>query len=180
MSAGAADAVRWRILGQDALVPGFGTLLLVGDGKALTQVWFEPHADRQGRPAPALQQGRHDDQDEVLTEAATQLRQYFAGSRTRFDLPLQTAGTAFQQRVWQALRTIPYGARTTYAAIARSLGLPASASRAVGLANGANPIPIVIPCHRVIGADGTLTGFGGGLSRKRTLLDLESAEERLF
>lgn len=180
MSAVVADASRWRILGEDALVPGFGALLLVGDGTSLTQVWFEPHVDRAGRPALALQQGRCDEQDAVLTEAANQISQYFAGSRTQFDLPLRPAGTAFQLQVWQALQSIAYGERTTYAAIARLLGLPASASRAVGLANGANPLPIVIPCHRVIGADGTLTGFGGGLARKRVLLDIESAEERLF
>jgi methylated-DNA-[protein]-cysteine S-methyltransferase len=110
----------------------------------------------------------------ALAAAVTQLREYFAGARTTFELQLAPEGTPFQQRVWSALRRIPYGATTTYGALARELGTPDGA-RAVGLANGRNPIGIVIPCHRVIGADGTLTGYGGGLPRKRWLLDHERA-----
>jgi methylated-DNA-[protein]-cysteine S-methyltransferase len=148
-----------------------GELLLIGDGAALTSVWF-PSGD--GAPAdPPPGAGERDDGDPVLAEAARQLTEYFAGRRTDFDLPLVTGGTPFQQRVWGALRDIPYGTTTSYGEIARRLGLHGGASRAVGLASGSNPISIVIPCHRVIGADGSLTGFGGGLDRKRFLLDLE-------
>ena len=109
----------------------------------------------------------------MLIEASRQLTEYFAGRLTVFDLPLSTGGTPFQQRVWGALREIPYGTTTSYGEVARRLGLHGGASRAVGLANGSNPISIVIPCHRVIGADGSLTGYGGGLDRKRFLLALE-------
>jgi len=110
-----------------------------------------------------------------------QLEEYFAGRRQEFDLPLDPRGTEFQRRVWQRLRSIAYGETTTYGTLARELGDP-GASRAVGLANGSNPLPIVIPCHRVIGTDGSLTGFGGGLPVKQALLDLERAatQPRLF
>ena len=104
--------------------------------------------------------------------AARQLGAYFAGELTRFDLELKPDGTPFQRMVWTALRAIPYGQTVTYGELAARLGAPGS-SRAVGLANGKNPISIVVPCHRVIGADGSLTGYGGGLPRKRFLLDLE-------
>lgn len=110
----------------------------------------------------------------LLRLAAAQLREYFAGTRRTFDLPLAPDGTAFQRRVWQALATIPYGQTVSYAELASRVGKP-SASRAVGAANGRNPLPIVLPCHRVIGADGSLTGFGGGLPTKRFLLELEGA-----
>ena len=103
---------------------------------------------------------------------ARQLDEYFAGARRKFELPLAPAGTDFQKSVWRELVAIPYGETTTYGEIARTLGRPA-ASRAVGRANGTNPIPIVVPCHRVIGSDGSLVGFGGGLETKRHLLDLE-------
>jgi len=112
--------------------------------------------------------------DAALADSVTQLREYFAGTRTAFDLQLAPEGTPFQQEVWRALQAIPYGTTTTYGALAHTLGRP-DAARAVGLANGRNPIGIVIPCHRVIGADGTLTGYGGGLHRKRWLLDHEAA-----
>jgi methylated-DNA-[protein]-cysteine S-methyltransferase len=119
--------------------------------------------------------------DDALREAAAQLRAYFAGERTTFDLPLAPRGTEFQQSVWDALQRIPYGETTTYSTIAERIGRPA-AIRAVGAANGANPIPIVIPCHRVIGASGSLTGFGGGIDVKRQLLALEArvAGQTLF
>jgi methylated-DNA-[protein]-cysteine S-methyltransferase len=118
------------------------------------------------RPGP-----EHRD-DPVLTEAVDQLTAYFAGERTSFELPLALHGNAFEQRVWAALRTIPYGETTSYGEIARRIGAP-TAARAVGLANGRNPIAIIVPCHRVIGANGKLVGFGGGLPMKRALLDLE-------
>jgi methylated-DNA-[protein]-cysteine S-methyltransferase len=111
----------------------------------------------------------------VLVEARRQLEEYFAGERRAFDLPLDGAGTDFQQRVWSELREIPFGETASYGDIARRLGMPPGGSRAVGLANGANPIAIVVPCHRVIGANGTLTGYAGGLERKRYLLGLESS-----
>jgi methylated-DNA-[protein]-cysteine S-methyltransferase len=110
----------------------------------------------------------------VLAMTRAQLGDYFAGRRRTFDLPLAPQGTDFQQRVWTALRTIPYGATISYRDLADRIGQP-SAMRAVGAANGRNPLPIVVPCHRVIGADGSLTGFGGGLPTKRFLLELEGA-----
>ena len=143
-----------------------GDLLLTAEGSALTGVWFDGD---DGAPRP----GERTDDDPVLLAAAEQLAAYFIGALTRFDLPLAADGTPFQQRVWTALRSIPYGTTVSYGDVARELGLPPGASRAVGLANGANPIAIVVPCHRVIGADGRLTGYGGGLDRKRFLLDLE-------
>jgi methylated-DNA-[protein]-cysteine S-methyltransferase len=139
-----------------------GNLLLEGDGRAL-------HALRMVgdvRPAPAPS-------GTVFADVRTQLEQYFDGERERFELPLAPRGGGFEQRVWAALREIPYGETESYGALARRIGAP-DAARAVGLANGRNPIAVVIPCHRVIGADGSLTGFGGGLPRKRFLLDLEA------
>ncbi len=112
-------------------------------------------------------------------EAVRQLEEYFAGSRTEFDLPLAPRGTPFQLKVWMALRSIPPGETTSYGAIAEEIGKP-SASRAVGAANGKNPISIVVPCHRVIGANGTLTGYGGGLERKAWLLDHETSSRSLL
>jgi methylated-DNA-[protein]-cysteine S-methyltransferase len=112
-----------------------------------------------------------------LREARRQLEEYFAGERREFSLTLEPAGTDFQRRVWQALRGIPYGATMSYGELARRIGNP-RAVRAVGLANGANPISIIVPCHRVIGADGSLTGYGGGLERKRFLLALERGSHR--
>lgn len=115
----------------------------------------------------------------VLDAACTQLDEYFAGVRTQFDLPLDPVGTDFQLRAWEALRAIPYGETRSYTEQARAIGSPA-AVRAVGAANGRNPISIVVPCHRVVGADGSLTGFGGGLAAKRFLLDHEARDLTLF
>ncbi|AWB91820.1 methylated-DNA--[protein]-cysteine S-methyltransferase [Aeromicrobium chenweiae] len=111
--------------------------------------------------------------DPLLDRAEQQLAEYFAGERTAFDLPLASDGTEFQKKVWAELQRIPYGETASYGDIARRLGYEPVISRAVGAANGANPIPIVVPCHRVIGSNGTLTGYAGGVERKRTLLDLE-------
>ena len=111
--------------------------------------------------------------DTILTAHRTQLDAYFAGRLTAFDLPIMPEGSPFQMMVWRALQDIPYGETVSYGEIARRIGEPLSASRAVGTANGDNPIPIIIPCHRVIGADGSLTGFGGGLPVKTFLLELE-------
>lgn len=120
----------------------------------------------------ATQRGRRV-ADPLLDRAEAQLREYFAGERREFDLPLANDGTEFQQKVWNALRSIPYGQTATYGDIAARLGYTPGISRAVGAANGANPIPIVVPCHRVIGANGTLTGYAGGVERKKVLLELE-------
>lgn len=112
--------------------------------------------------------------NEAFPEAVAQLEAYFAGDRTEFRLELDLVGTAFQRRVWEALLTIPYGETRSYGDIARQIGAP-GAFRAVGLANGHNPIGIIVPCHRVIGSNGSLTGYGGGLDRKRALLELEKS-----
>ena len=114
--------------------------------------------------------------DDAFPDAVEQLAAYFAGELTDFDLNLELAGTAFQRRVWAALQTIPYGETRSYGEIAIQIGAP-GASRAVGLANGRNPIGIIVPCHRVIGASGDLTGYGGGLDRKRALLELEKSRK---
>lgn len=146
-----------------------GELTLYGDGRALGGA-LTPDKDGSPRHVPA-DWVRED--TGVLADAAEQLRAYFAGTLTGFDLPLAPAGTEWQRRVWTALTTIPYGETASYGELARELGRP-TASRAVGMANGRNPISIIVPCHRVIGADGTLTGYAGGLERKRFLLSLES------
>jgi methylated-DNA-[protein]-cysteine S-methyltransferase len=149
-----------------------GRLLLVADELGLRQVWFA-----EGRTPPAVDASWQCG-GEALGQPARQLRAYFAGELQRFRLPLRPEGTAFQIRVWELLREIPYGETISYGELARRMGQPA-ASRAVGLANGANPIPIVIPCHRVIGSNGKLTGYGGGLETKRWLLDFERSQMQL-
>lgn len=116
---------------------------------------------------------KHQANDLLLDRAEAQLIEYFKGDRTEFDLPLASEGSEFQKKVWAELQRIPYGETASYGDIARRLGYEPVISRAVGAANGANPIPIVVPCHRVIGSDGSLTGYAGGLERKKTLLDLE-------
>ncbi|HUZ26968.1 MAG TPA: methylated-DNA--[protein]-cysteine S-methyltransferase [Streptosporangiaceae bacterium] len=146
-----------------------GALTLVAAAGSLTGLYME--AQRHA-PAPAALGVPGDPAAAPFAAAADQLGAYFAGELTCFDLPLQPDGTPFQHRVWMALRAIPYGQTISYGQLAAGLGAPA-ASRAVGLANGRNPISIVVPCHRVIGSDGSLTGYGGGIDRKRFLLDLE-------
>lgn len=149
-----------------------GPLLLAVSAQGVHAIEF--HASRHPvRRDARWQEGEHP----LLDVLATQLDEYFAGERRTFDLPLAPEGTAFQCSVWHALARIPYGATVSYAQIATQLGSP-NAVRAVGAANGRNPIPIVLPCHRVIGADGSLTGFGGGLPTKRFLLELEGALQR--
>jgi methylated-DNA-[protein]-cysteine S-methyltransferase len=163
-----ATRAVWTVVGSPV-----GELLLTGDGTHLTGVFFDRHrAGDDSRPASA-RHGHEAPDDPVLAAAAGQLGEYFALERTDFDLPLDPKGTGFQRRVWTALLDVRYGRTASYGQIAEKLGLLPSASRAVGTANGQNPISIVIPCHRVIGADGSLTGYGGGLDRKRFLLDLE-------
>ena len=151
----------------DDVASPVGRLRLIASDIALVGIWFE-----NGRDAARSTLWLTRSPSPIIELARTQLKEYFTGSRQVFELPLDPRGTDFQRRVWQRLLKIPYGATTTYGALARELGDP-GASRAVGLANGSNPLPIVIPCHRVIGANGALTGFGGGLPTKAALLDLE-------
>ncbi|MEU6849265.1 methylated-DNA--[protein]-cysteine S-methyltransferase [Actinacidiphila alni] len=146
-----------------------GELTLVARGDALSHLYMTEHRHRP----PFESFGPREDDRPVFTAAKAQLDAYFAGELTEFDLPLSVSGTPFQQRVWAALRDIPYGETRSYGQLAAMLGNP-TASRAVGLANGRNPVSIIVPCHRVIGAGGDLTGYGGGLSRKRLLLGLEN------
>ena len=146
-----------------------GAMRVVGDARGIDRVDLPKSAARE--PDPAWEAARGD-LPAALREARGQLRQYFDGARRDFDLRLSAAGTPFQQRVWDELRRIPYGETISYGELARRIGQP-TASRAVGAANGRNPIAIVVPCHRVIGADGTLIGYGGGLPVKQALLALE-------
>lgn len=146
-----------------------GPLFLAADEAALRAIEFRDNRH------PVKRDGEWIEGDNaVLRKAAQQLGEYFAAKRRDFDLPLSPHGTQFQRSVWKTLATIPYGETISYAELAQRVGKP-SASRAVGAANGRNPLPIVLPCHRVIGADGSLTGFGGGLPTKQYLLKLEGA-----
>jgi methylated-DNA-[protein]-cysteine S-methyltransferase len=145
-----------------------GNLLLSANDHGLTGLHMLNASDVAAGP------GRRDDAHAFLAAARAELTAYFAGTLGSFTLPFAAAGTPFQQRVWAALTEIPYGSTTSYGALAARLG-KARAVRAVGLANGRNPLPIIVPCHRVIGADGSLTGYGGGLERKRWLLAHEQA-----
>lgn len=141
-----------------------GPLTLASNGKALIQVEFEG-----GKyPLPQYELGS----DKILDQARRELDQYFAGTLRAFTVKVDPHGTEFQRKAWAALQTIPYGETRSYAQQARAIGAP-KATRAIGAANGRNPIPVIIPCHRVIGANGSLTGFGGGMERKQILLELE-------
>lgn len=142
-----------------------GELLLCGSGGVVHEIRFA------GEPAP----GERD--EAAFPEARAQLAAYFAGERVAFDFPVAAAGTPFQRAVWDEVRRIPYGETISYAELARRIGRP-TAVRACGHANGRNPLPIVVPCHRVLGSDGSLTGYGGGLDRKRALLELEASARR--
>lgn len=157
-----------------------GELVLTSSDAGLTGIYFG--TSRHGPPPLESPDWVEDDgrgpASAILARTRLQLEEYFAGTRTTFDVPLEATGTTFEQRVWGALRAIPYGTTTSYGALARQLGDP-RATRAVGAANGKNPIPIIVPCHRVVGARGELTGFGGGIDRKRWLLEHEGALMRL-
>jgi methylated-DNA-[protein]-cysteine S-methyltransferase len=159
--------IRW-----DTMSSPIGTLLLTGTQEGLTGVYMETG----GAATAAVQSAVRD--TTRFTEVKQQLKEYFDGTRRAFDLTLLPEGTAFQKLVWDALRDIPYGTTISYQELANRIGAE-KAVRAVGAANGANPIPIIIPCHRVIGADGSLTGYGGGIERKRWLLELESGQRPL-
>ena len=145
-----------------------GPLMLAADDAGLRHIEFRDNRH------PVNRGDWHGGDNAILQATEAQLAEYFAGTRTRFDLPLAPRGTEFQLRVWQALARIPHGSTSTYAEQARAIGSP-DAVRAVGAANGRNPLPIVLPCHRVIGTDGALVGFGGGLPVKEFLLRLEGA-----
>ena len=151
-----------------------GDLRIIERDGRISAIEFSPFR----QPADGRPLGARTDDHPVLVEAVRQLRAYFDGELTEFDLPLAPRGSDFQQRVWELLGKIGYGETASYGEIAGRLGMTNAASRAVGTANGRNPIPIVIPCHRVIGADGTLTGYAGGIERKQTLLELE--QDALF
>lgn len=155
-----------------------GDLLLAGDESALRLVHF------QSGPRPLQPANEWEPGERPFREVMRQLKAYFSGRLHSFDLPLEPQGTEFQMKVWRTLRAIPYGETWSYGELARRIRKP-TASRAVGAANGQNPIPVIIPCHRVIGANGSLTGFGGGLPIKRKLLALEgclpdAAQSKLF
>ncbi|WP_326953218.1 MULTISPECIES: methylated-DNA--[protein]-cysteine S-methyltransferase [unclassified Amycolatopsis] len=152
-----------------------GPLTLVAQGDALCGLYM---VQQRHRP-DELTFGEPDPGAKIFVRAETELKEYFAGQRHEFEVPLTFVGTPFQQRVWAALRDIPYGSTTSYGELADRLGQP-TASRAVGLANGKNPVSIIVPCHRVVGASGSLTGYGGGLERKRYLLDFEQEHEARF
>jgi methylated-DNA-[protein]-cysteine S-methyltransferase len=149
-----------------------GELLLLGDGDTLRGLFM------QGGRRPVRVAADWQQDAAPFAGVTAQLREYFAGDRTVFDVPLQLDGTPFERSVWSALQEIPYGETTSYGEVARRIGQP-TAARAVGLANGRNPIAVIVPCHRVIGANGSLTGYGGGLERKRTLLALEQPSIQL-
>jgi methylated-DNA-[protein]-cysteine S-methyltransferase len=144
--------------------------LVVTDVGALAALYM---TDQQHGPAPDADLGERD--DTVAADAVAQLAAYFAGNRTTFELPLDPSGTEFQRRVWEALRDIPYGTTETYGHLAERIGSPRG-TRAVGAATGRNPIGIIVPCHRLVGSTGDLTGYAGGLDRKRWLLDLERGD----
>ena len=154
-----------------------GPLLLIADDSGITHILFPTHALADLRVTE--DQIPEVDDDPVLLDAARQLDEYFEGDRTDFDLPLHVEGNDFEVDVWFAMRSIPYGETISYGEQSEIAGHP-GAFQAVGAANGRNPLPIVVPCHRVVGSDGSLVGFGGGLDVKRFLLDLESGVQRLF
>jgi methylated-DNA-[protein]-cysteine S-methyltransferase len=155
------------------LLSPIGSLLLAADSTGLRQITFPKNG------SPASSQPDWIEDSSALAEPIRQLRAYFAGELENFHLPLAPQGTPFQQTVWKELCKIPYGETISYGQLARRIGNP-NASRAVGLANGSNPIPIIIPCHRVIGSNGKLTGYGGGLPIKEKLLALERRQLRLL
>jgi methylated-DNA-[protein]-cysteine S-methyltransferase len=151
-----------------------GPLRLVGGDAGLAGILWE----KQDPAESGFELGSENDRHPVLRQAARELREYFAGERREFSVPLDFTGTEFQNKVWRALRTIPFGETRSYGELAVQIGAP-KASRAVGAANGRNPIPIILPCHRVIGSSGSLTGFGGGLPMKKQLLAHEQTRDQL-
>ena len=168
----ATDSILRHCTAQTRIATPLGTLLLARTATGLAGAWFE----QQKHHPDAIDAPQRDD-DPLLLAAADQLRDYFAGDSDEFDLPLDLQGTAFQRAVWQALLRIETGATRSYGDIARDLGI-ATASRAVGSAVGRNPVSIIVPCHRVVGSSGALTGYAGGLERKTSLLRIEAERAR--
>ena len=164
----ATESILHSATAQCRIASPLGTMLLARTKHGLAGAWFE----LQKHHPDAIDAPERGD-DPLLAETARQLREYFAGARSAFDVALDLQGTDFQRAVWSALLDIPPGRTTTYGEIARELGVPA-ASRAVGAAVGRNPVSIIVPCHRVVGSSGALTGYAGGLDRKRSLLRIES------
>ena len=165
------DSIHTNCIAQTTITTPLGRILLARTAKGLAGAWFE---GQKHHPGPLIAVRRPD--DALLREAADQLHAYFAGERDAFDLPLDLHGTGFQRAVWRALLTIPGGRTRSYGEIAKELGT-AKAVRAVGSAVGRNPVSVIVPCHRVVGSDGSLTGYAGGVDRKRALLALERATE---
>jgi methylated-DNA-[protein]-cysteine S-methyltransferase len=159
-----------RLIAQQRIATPLGPLLLVRTEQGLAGAWFDDQKHHPGAIDAPFDAG-----DPLLCAAAEQLRAYFAGERATFDVPLDLQGTPFQRSVWQALLDIDSGVTSTYGRIAQGLGSPA-AVRAVGAAVGRNPVSVIVPCHRVLGSDGSLTGYAGGLHRKQALLTLESPQ----
>ncbi|AJT42640.1 methylated-DNA--[protein]-cysteine S-methyltransferase [Psychromicrobium lacuslunae] len=148
-----------------------GQLTLLGSPEALTGIYFEGHRSMPGKE----QWGTEEPKQPIFTQAIRQLEDYFSGRRTDFELPIATHGSELQEKVWQLLRELPYGSTTSYGELAEQLG-DRHLAQAVGAAVGANPLSIVIPCHRVVGKDGKMTGYAGGIDRKLYLLELEEPE----
>ena len=163
------DSIRAACTAQATIRTPLGALLLARSTRGLTGAWFEGQKHHPGPLAAPERPG-----DALLRDAADQLHAYFAAGRDAFALPLDLHGTPFQRAVWQALLAIPGGRTCSYAEVARALGA-AAALRAVGAAVGRNPLSVIVPCHRVVGSDGSMTGYAGGLERKRALLSLEHA-----
>jgi len=157
------------------MTTALGPLLLAASASGLRGVWFDGQRHFAGRASDWVDDAR----DPVLRAARSQLDEYFAGALRDFDLPLDPIGTPFQRAVWRAIAAVPYGATISYAALATAAGA-AGAARAAGAATGRNPLGIVVPCHRIVGSQGALTGYAGGLPRKRALLALERGERALF
>ncbi|MBT9525056.1 MAG: methylated-DNA--[protein]-cysteine S-methyltransferase [Rhizobacter sp.] len=163
------QSIAQRCTAQAHLPSPLGPILLARTQAGLAGAWFE---DQKWHPSEL--DAPEQPEDPLLQQAATQINEYFAGDRTHFELPLDLQGTPFQQAVWRALCAIDAGITESYATVARRIGAP-QAVRAVGAAVGRNPVSVIVPCHRVVGADGSLTGYAGGLERKRALLTLEGA-----
>jgi methylated-DNA-[protein]-cysteine S-methyltransferase len=159
----------------DSFESPIGGMLLAATGKGLSGIYFDRQKHFPGKDSA----WKHDPDNPHLKRAKRQLAEYFAGKRRQFDLALDPSGTGFQKRVWKAISGVPYGETISYGELARRAGFPAGA-RAAGAATGRNPIGIVVPCHRIVGSDGSLTGYAGGLEKKRALLALEAGQKDLL
>jgi methylated-DNA-[protein]-cysteine S-methyltransferase len=183
MGGARSDASRNFAIGKDnnmslaykIMESPVGKLKLIASDEALVEIRWQSDKPQRVRPEEPVEDANHP----VLEKSEQQLNEYFAGKRKSFSIPLDMQGTPFQKNVWEALLAIPFGETRSYGDLAKLLGNP-NATRAVGAANGRNPLPIIVPCHRVIGSSGKLTGFGGGLDTKARLLKLEEGDTSLF